>query len=86
MEVGSGAFNLFENVVGLCGPDEGLGLAMVFFDTSEDAFLECWRAAQPAPAAPARISLWLGSLLAGQNYWGAIRIRCVLPFCKNTAK
>jgi len=39
IEVGLGAFDLFENVIGLCGPDNGFGLTVVFFDISEDA---CW--------------------------------------------
>jgi len=42
-------FNLLEHVVGLGRPDKGWRLTIMFFDISEDAFLESWRAAQPAP-------------------------------------
>ena len=36
---GFGAFDLFEDVGGLCSPDKGFGLAIVLFDIGEDAFL-----------------------------------------------
>jgi hypothetical protein len=44
LQVSLGAFNFFENVIGLCGPDKGFGLAIMFLDISENAFLESFDA------------------------------------------
>ena len=43
-----GAFNFFENVIGLCGPDKRFGLAIMFLDISENAFLESFDAGKDA--------------------------------------
>jgi hypothetical protein len=48
MECGFSSLDLFEDVVGFCGPDEGFGLAVVLFDIGEDRLLKVFDAGKDA--------------------------------------
>jgi hypothetical protein len=49
IEVSLGAFNFFENVIGLSGPsDQGFALPIMFLDISENASLESFDAGKDA--------------------------------------
>jgi hypothetical protein len=65
--VGLGAFNLFENVIGLGGPDKRLALTIMFFDICEDTFLESFEAAKGAAA-----ELILGQIRARSTTRGGV--------------
>jgi len=46
MECSFSAFDLFEDVCGFCGPDEGFGLAVVVLDVGEDGLLQVFDAGE----------------------------------------
>jgi hypothetical protein len=48
MECSFSSFDLFEDIVCFGGPDEGLGLAVVLFDVSEDGLLKVFDAGEHA--------------------------------------
>ena len=48
MTCGLRALNLFEDVVGRGGPNEGLGFAVVVFDVGVDGPLQCFHASEGA--------------------------------------
>ena len=48
IEVGLGGVKPFENIIGLSDRDKGLGSAIMFFDISEEDFLESFDAGRDA--------------------------------------